>query len=82
MSANVLWTKRNSWPLCDGPDVAGAFQPVKIVGEGAFGIVLMVRKVLGPGRGSVHARGGVRALFLFGVPFRRPASTQPVTRRR
>ena len=53
--SNVIWTKRNSWPLCDGPDVAGAFRPIKVVGEGAFGVVLLVRKVLGPGRGSTHA---------------------------
>ena len=54
MARNVLWTKRNA-SLDDGPDVASAFAPVKPLGEGAFGVVLLVRKVLGHGRGSLHA---------------------------
>ena len=55
MSRNVLWTKRNA-SLDDGPDVASAFAPVRVLGEGAFGVVLLVRKVQGDApAGGLHA---------------------------
>ena len=54
MSRNVLWTKRNT-SLDETPDVASAFAPVRVLGEGAFGVVLLVRKVGEAGRDSLHA---------------------------